>query len=361
MKQNRVKKLIQYARIELDLRLKKIAYFVVRGRDYKLLNEYILKINRLKDIDEILFEASNCLKDILNYELFAFAFRNSEALDIWVDPRYYQDSLFIDQIRLEMNCQELDTRMHTFTLPVQGKTPDPFSPAFIGENTLSYAINFENDAAMLYILPGRSVLSHQKEIIEMMVKVLTVVLDNYLNRKRLEETAMLDPMTECYNRRILDDLLNREVSRAQRYGAELSVVMLDVDHFKTINDTHGHLAGDFVLRELSRILKAALRKSDYLIRYGGEEFMIILPEISLENTLLVSERIRQAISDHLIVFNNQGLRITASFGISSFCDRKSAEDMISEADGMLYCSKKNGRNRVSFAEVQREATSLMQD
>lgn len=353
--------MIQRARGELDLRLREIAYFIVRGRDYKLLNEYILKINRLKNIDEILFEASNCLKDILNYELFAFAFRNAQGLDIWVDPRYYQDSLFIDQIKLEMNCQEIDTRMHTFNKPETGpdKAADPFSPLFIGKETLSYAINFENERAMLYVLPATSVLDHQKEIIEMIVKVLNVVLENYLNRKRLEETAMLDPMTECFNRRILDDLLNREVSRAQRYGMNLSVVMLDVDHFKAINDTCGHQAGDFVLRELSKILKSALRKSDYLIRYGGEEFVIILPEILIENTLLVSERIRQAIADHNFSFSGQVLRITSSFGISSFSNDKTADDMIREADSMLYCSKKNGRNRVSYAEGLLETTTSL--
>jgi len=199
--QNRVKKLIQRARGEIDLRLREIACFIVRGRDYKLLNEYILKINRLKDIDEILFEASNCLKDILNYELFAFAFRNTQGLDIWVDPRYYQDSLFIDQIKHQMNCQEIDTKMHSFNRPElrpglmldPNGSADPISALFIGENTLSYSINFENECAMLYVLPQTSVLNHQKEIIEMIVKVLTVVLDNYLNRRRLEETAMLGP------------------------------------------------------------------------------------------------------------------------------------------------------------------------
>lgn len=366
MKQHSVKKLIQMARVELDMRVKEMVYFMVRGRDYKLLNEYILKINRLKDIDEILFEASNCLKDILNYELFAFAFHNTRALDIWVDPRYYQDSLFIEQIKMKMNCQEIDTNMHTFNKAESGMRQDdeatPFSPQFIGENTLAYAMNFGNESAMLYVMPGRSVLKHQQEIIEMLVKVLTVVLDNYLNRKRLEETAMLDPLTECFNRRILDDLLIREVARAERYGINLSVIMLDVDHFKMVNDTYGHQAGDFILRELSRLLKTTLRKSDYLVRYGGEEFIMILPEISIENTLLVSERLRQMIEEQRFMFGAQALQITSSFGISSFSSRKSAADMVREADEMLYHSKNTGRNRVSYREeVPEEATSLLQD
>jgi len=168
-------------------------------------------------------------------------------------------------------------------------------------------------------------------------------------------------MTECFNRRILDDLLNREVSRAERYGTSLSVVMLDVDHFKAVNDTYGHQAGDFILRELSRILKSALRKSDYLIRYGGEEFIMILPEIPVENTLLVSERIRQAIAEHGFQFNDRMLRVTSSFGISSFTTGRTADDMIKEADKMLYCSKNTGRNRVSCAIGLREAASLVRD
>lgn len=175
-------------------------------------------------------------------------------------------------------------------------------------------------------------------------------------KKANEEIKLLsivDPLTGCYNRGYMAERIPKEIYRAQRYQRGLSIIMCDIDHFKKINDTHGHQAGDEVLKSFVDLLSRTVRKGeDWVARYGGEEFIITLPETDPSKAIEVAEKIRLATSETSIAFGNRSIRITASFGVAGFeaeavPSHIAFENLIDRADQYLYSSKENGRNRVT--------------
>ena len=166
---------------------------------------------------------------------------------------------------------------------------------------------------------------------------------------RLQELAHTDPLTQTLNRRALTLRLTAELDRARRYASVVTLLMLDLDHFKRINDEHGHLAGDEVLREVAALLTHAVRSVDVVARYGGEEFVVVLPETGEEGAVVFAERIRERIAEQSFG-RSEGVRlpITASIGVATFPAPAvdSVEDLFASADAALYRAKAEGRNRV---------------
>ncbi len=155
-----------------------------------------------------------------------------------------------------------------------------------------------------------------------------------------------DGLTQAYNKRYLLDVLERELARARRTGQPLSVLMLDVDHFKAINDTHGHLAGDEVLQELCRRTSGILRSDELLARYGGEEFAVVLADCSQDQAQQVAERIRQAVCANPFQTDSAPIDVTVSLGLACSQDGLAVSDLLDRADKNLYAAKRAGRNRV---------------
>ena len=170
------------------------------------------------------------------------------------------------------------------------------------------------------------------------------------DNRRLEALATTDPLTRVLNRRALLDRLNAEVDRARRFNGVLSLLVLDVDHFKPINDTYGHLAGDSVLRQLGALLDDAVRKVDIVARYGGEEFVMLLPETTRDGGILFAERLARTdcVSKAFDVGLEHPVHLTVSIGIASFPSPRvtTTEDLFARADEALYRAKSGGRNRV---------------
>ena len=169
------------------------------------------------------------------------------------------------------------------------------------------------------------------------------------DNRRLEALATTDPLTRVLNRRALLDRLAVEVDRARRFDAALTLLLLDVDHFKQINDTAGHLAGDSVLRQLGALLEDAVRKVDIVARYGGEEFVVILPETSTDGAAVFAERLRERIAHKdFDVGVERPVHLTVSVGIATFPSPRvaSTEDLFARADEALYRAKSGGRNQV---------------
>ncbi len=166
-------------------------------------------------------------------------------------------------------------------------------------------------------------------------------------RKRMEEElkklASTDRLTQAYNRLKFEEIITREIERVKRYNQLLSMAMLDIDYFKKVNDTYGHLVGDYVLKTIADIVRENIRKIDYLVRWGGEEFMIIFPETDLERTKELAERIRKVIGNYS--FDKAG-KVTVSFGVSQFKEGDTEDDFIKRVDDAMYKAKTNGRNRV---------------
>lgn len=160
--------------------------------------------------------------------------------------------------------------------------------------------------------------------------------------------TIIDGLTGVFNKRYLLDFLEREVARCMRYNRPLSLVMFDLDHFKEINDNHGHLTGDHVLRELCRRIQSRIRKEELLARYGGEEFIVVLPEALGEGALAFAEQLRKLVAEEPVSFEGDTISTTISAGVSTICgDTVTVDQFIRAADENLYIAKNSGRNRVA--------------
>lgn len=164
--------------------------------------------------------------------------------------------------------------------------------------------------------------------------------------QRLEKLSLTDPLTGAFNRRYLFDLLEAEQQRIRRGGEGMAVLLIDLDHFKSINDRFGHAAGDAVLREFVRRSQETVRITDAVCRYGGEEFVILAPSISGAGAAALAERLRQVMADTPVEFDGVAIDVTASIGVAGYRDRESIEDLLARADRRLYRAKAAGRNRV---------------
>ncbi|MEX1294867.1 MAG: GGDEF domain-containing protein, partial [Candidatus Limnocylindrales bacterium] len=180
---------------------------------------------------------------------------------------------------------------------------------------------------------------------------LGLALTNATSHDRLERLAAIDPLTDAYNRRFGLVRLQEEFGRALRVEGPVGVLMVDLDHFKDVNDTFGHLAGDRVLHAVARSIRRVLREGDILIRYGGEEFLAVLPGASAADLGDLAERLRRAVSATEVPDREVRIRVTASVGAASYPehDVSSASDLVEAADEALYVAKRSGRDRVSLA------------
>ena len=159
--------------------------------------------------------------------------------------------------------------------------------------------------------------------------------------------TIIDGLTQAHVKRYLLEALEKEIIRARRHARELSFITFDIDHFKKINDVHGHLAGDFVLKELARIVQGRIRRDEVFARYGGEEFAIVLPETNLEGAKALADGLREKVEQSRFVFQNESISVTISIGVAMLGEPdRTSLDLIKRADGKLYDAKRGGRNRV---------------
>jgi diguanylate cyclase (GGDEF)-like protein len=165
--------------------------------------------------------------------------------------------------------------------------------------------------------------------------------------EEIYKMTIVDALTGTHNKRYFLEFLDREMARCARYGRPLSLVMFDIDHFKKINDQHGHLTGDYVLKEIARRLATRIRREELLARYGGEEFAAVLPETSKEGAMEFGEQIRQLVAKEPFEFEGDTLPVTISVGVSTLDgENLDAQSFIKVADENLYKAKRGGRNRV---------------
>ncbi len=193
--------------------------------------------------------------------------------------------------------------------------------------------------------------------IEWLAAVASVCLENVANNERLKHIGLTDALTGVHNRRYFEQRLREEVDRALRKGSPLSCLLVDLDHFKAVNDRHGHLIGDVVLREVAEQIKDQLRLSDAMARYGGEEFAVLLVQTNAGTARAIAERIRERIETQSFKLSDgTRLNVTLSIGVSTLKEERRgvnvdarARDLVARADRALYTAKRGGRNRVVAA------------
>ena len=191
-------------------------------------------------------------------------------------------------------------------------------------------------------------------MLEMLMGLLFYPLRNALQYQEALKYSFIDSLTNIGNRLAFDHALAREMKLAKRHKKALAMLLIDADKFKNINDRHGHLAGDEVLKRVAATLKNTLRETDQVFRYGGEEFIAILSETDLDNAILSAERIRRSVSKSAISIDDKSISVTVSVGVSSLAPDDLPEDLFERADKALYAAKNGGRNRTVSSVIDRE-------
>jgi len=213
-------------------------------------------------------------------------------------------------------------------------------------------------AGPVHLVMGTMLLSGAVFVLLVCRLMLTTVSD-VRRIAALEVENVTDPLLGIYNRRYLEQRLKEEVSRANRYGLALSVCIMDIDHFKRINDSYGHPIGDEVLKNLGNLLRNKVREVDLFARYGGEEFVMILPNTRAQEAIVLAERLRKAVEDSRIVVESGGrleFDCTVSLGLTTAtAGKRESRQLLREADQALHRAKASGRNRVEVFTAQKQA------
>ena len=297
-----------------------------------------------------------------------FAESGEEALEIDADLRAQGRELGLvisDFMMPGLRGDELLVRLHE-------KSPNTVKILLTGQSDLSgvkRAINdanlyrflekpFSNEDIVLTVRAAIRAYCQERDLVRQNaeLKRLNVELENTVasrtqelleKNRELEVLSITDRLTGLFNRRKLDQILDDELIRNRRYAIEFCVVMLDIDHFKRVNDTHGHGVGDAVLSTMAQILRDCTRDADALARMGGEEFVIVCPHSALQGSLATAAKLREEIAR----YDFQGVgQVTASFGVAACRPEDTAASLLARADAALYRAKGAGRNRVDFQE-----------
>lgn len=196
---------------------------------------------------------------------------------------------------------------------------------------------FDANELRMRLRAGRRILDLQAELI--------------FAREELREQATRDSLTRLWNRAAILEILQRELGRAKRSSTALSIILADLDHFKRINDTYGHLAGDAVLREAARRMRSAIRPYDEIGRYGGEEFLLVLPNCDVSDAITLGERLREAVGEEAMLLAEGIIPVTLSLGVMTSDEIEDMQMFIAAADAALYRAKDSGRNRLELASM----------
>lgn len=188
-------------------------------------------------------------------------------------------------------------------------------------------------------------------LIEQLLCSIVYPLRNALMYRHALQAALRDPLTGVNNRAAMEMTVNREIDLARRHGTDLSMIAIDIDRFKSVNDSYGHIAGDCVIKAVADTVASCIRSSDILFRYGGEEFAVVLSNTGAKGAVLLAERIRRAIEKRTYAFSDNTIGVTVSQGVACLSDKDQSQSLFMRADNALYTAKAEGRNCVKFTDL----------
>ncbi len=254
--------------------------------------------------------------------LVDFVDKPDKAFYLGLIEHYVKEYGFEDQFQLEPMLEEV------------GRLTEAVYPVF--------ELKIESETGYLDMIE-----TARKELIHLSSDFLSRLIEQDKRIEVLNERATHDGLTKLTNYQRFQEVLDEEMYRAKRYKMPLTLLMADLDHFKKINDTFGHLAGDYILREVSNLLQKSMRKSDMVARYGGEEFAVLLPETPQEGAHILAERLRERLASMEFTYGEQTIFVTMSIGIAAFSAKtdSSNADLVKKADRALYRAKESGRNK----------------
>ena len=338
----------------------KLSLLVRNVQEIRLLYEIVQSANSETDPDRVFESMLTCIHKIINFDnatLFIIDRNTGKLAEV---ARYGERVDLIGNFDFELG--------NGFSAWVAKNGKPILLPRINSRNSQSDSVVHSFLSVPLIYhreIKGIINLSHSREnsFSPEHLKILTLIgsqmaktIESVISSHDLHYRAIYDELTGAYNRWYYQARLKEEIYRARRYRHTLSIVMLDIDHFKQFNDSHGHLAGDYVLRYIASFLKKSLRETDIVGRYGGEEFLLILPETDNDKAYLISERLRRGLETwdgDSLQFTTQG--ITASFGITLLEDSdRGFEELIKKADLSMYRAKRLGRNRICIFEGSKD-------
>lgn len=219
------------------------------------------------------------------------------------------------------------------------------------KHSCSYALRIEDeDLGELKLMRNYKFENAELELLETLLCCLIHPLNNTTLYQRALKLAYTDPLTQVNNRASLNEMMRREMCLAKRHDKNLSILFLDIDHFKAINDERGHECGDIALSSVAKLIKNCMRESDMVFRYGGEEFVVLLSETDIDGATALAERIRQTVANHTLAYNMSPLTMTVSIGVASLQGHDTEDSLVKRADSAMYKAKRCGRNRFMLAD-----------
>lgn len=316
------------------------------------------------DIDQIVKSSFSNIQKVVSHDISCLYLKGWDQVRVEADPRLWGN--IIHQVKDE-------TRQDALKF-IQNETSTPQARVCHGgaEIMVSLSVGTAKIGLLRLIrIPHRPFghpsnppyLNHQKtrglfseyqaKLLSMISVPLAIAIRNAEMYKQVEDLSVKDPLTNVLNRRSFSGILEREFRRANRYNSALTVMVIDLDHFKKVNDTYGHLAGDQILREIAAIFKISVRDVDVLIRYGGEEFVVILPGTNLREGLIVANRIRNRVNQKIFHAEGSDIPMTVSIGVAHHPSAhiQNPEALFKQADQALYRAKQEGRNRIMILET----------
>ncbi|MFS2158329.1 GGDEF domain-containing protein [Pseudomonas sp. Pseusp122] len=219
-----------------------------------------------------------------------------------------------------------------------------------GRHSVTYSLSYEGQSlGELGLQRNMGFLEQELADLESLLACLLFPIRNALLYRAATQSALRDPLTGTGNRIAMEQSLNQEIETAAKELRPLSVLMLDIDHFKQVNDTYGHCVGDEVLKSIANTLKAQLRNSDQVFRFGGEEFLIVLADTGRDTAAMLGERLRKAAQSLIHPAVGRPVELTISLGCATLLPAESADSLLRRVDGALYVAKRAGRNRLTMA------------
>ncbi|MCX7771191.1 MAG: diguanylate cyclase [Proteobacteria bacterium] len=317
--------------------------------EISMINEIAQLSYKISSLSDVIESCAKTLSKMLEPYFIAFAIADDRGakINVWSNYEYgihiEEFNAYIKEILHDSGFNNLSFDYSLGKEPIPGNYYDKREFLYVDPYETLTDKEFQTLRGGVFFCYNKDSYESLKRVAFILPHIL-LVINNCLLHKKIVDMSITDELTTLYNRRKIMEILNIEIDRANRYGYELSLIIADIDFFKKVNDTYGHNMGDAVLKKVSMILRNSIRKVDYVGRFGGEEFIIISPETSLQNALLLAERIRKIFNSFIM----EGLNtpVTLSFGISSYTPGKDLDTLINEADTALYEAKNSGRNQV---------------
>ena len=330
--------------------------FILTEKEISFFHELSRTLPLLQDFDDMLDRILGMLSETLSFHAFALILAEPDDTMAIICVSEKTDPAFLDNIRESVSdvLSELGDNVDPDVVDyqIEQKTNlEPTSEHTVGSQIL-LPLSIVNGIAGLFSSKQTAFKKEDLSLFSTMVSGLSSLYIAYRSYQKVQQLAATDSLTGLFNRRKFFEELDREVERVSRYESPMSLIMLDIDHFKGINDEYGHQMGDEVLRSLSEILIANTRKTDIVARYGGEEFIIILTETPLAGAHDVADRIRSEVEQASILGAGIEIRFTVSLGLTDFQPKDNVDIIVGRADEALYTAKRNGRNRIELCKVQ---------